>query len=195
MSGGHAERKGEAMGYLESLPERTDLWDVIRAREDAWGFILSASERIMQGPSSLSRAERELLGAYVSGLNACGFCSGEHEAVAERFDVIPGTLTALLADIESAPISDELRPAFRFLHKLTLHPSRMTASDADAIYAVGWEDPALYHLASICALFSFDNRLIQGIGIEPHEPGKLQATADRLYERGYASTVDFIRDE
>ena len=51
------------MGFFEELPEQTELWDVIRAREDTWGFLLSASERIMGGPSPLSAAERELLGA------------------------------------------------------------------------------------------------------------------------------------
>ena len=28
------------MGYLNDLPAQTDLWDVIRARESTWDFIL-----------------------------------------------------------------------------------------------------------------------------------------------------------
>jgi uncharacterized protein YciW len=104
-------------------------------------------------------------------------------------------LAALIDDIDAAPVSENLRPAFHFLHKLTLQPNRIVASDAEAVYAAGWDDPALYHLASVCALFSFDNRLIQGVGIAPHDPEKLQSTADRLHARGYASTADFIRGD
>jgi uncharacterized peroxidase-related enzyme len=181
-----------AVTYLRNCPN-ADLKEILKSEPDLGLPIAQYHEVLLRGPSPFSIGERELMAAFVSGLNACDFCSGEHEAVAERFDVMPGTLTALLADIELAPISDKLRPAFQFLHKLTLQPSRMTASDADSIYAVGWEDPALYHLACICALFSFDNRLIQGVGIAPHEADKLEETADRLHDQGYASTVDFIR--
>lgn len=182
------------MTYIRSLPH-ADLKEVLKSEPELGLPIAQYHETLLRGPSPFSIGERELMAAFVSGLNACDFCSGEHAAVAERFDVKAGTLTALLVDIESAPVAEKLRPAFRYLHKLTLQPSRMTAADADAIYAVGWEDPALYHLASICALFSFDNRLIQGVGIAPHDPEKLKSTVDRLYARGYASTVDFIRGE
>ena len=101
----------------------------------------------------------------------------------------------MLDDIAASPVSAKLQAAFHYLRKLTLQPARMTAADADAIYAAGWDGRAVYHLASICALFSFDNRLIQGVGIPPHEAEKLDATADRLHARGYASTVDYIKGE
>ena len=152
-------------------------------------------EALLRGPSPFSIGERELMAAYVSALNACDFCSGEHEVVAERFGVEHGTLAALLDDIDSAPVAVNLLPTFHYLHKLTLQPSRMVAADAQAIYAAGWEDPALYHLASLCGLFCFNNRLINGIGIPPHDANKLQITADRLHARGYASTVAFIKGE
>ena len=182
------------MTYLRNLPN-ADLKQVLKSEPDLGLLVAEYHEVLLRGPSPFSIGERELMAAYVSGLNACDFCSGEHEAVAARFGVEAGTLTALLADIESAPVSGNLHPVFRYLRKLTLQPSRMTAADAEAIYNIGWEDPALYHLASVCALFSFDNRLIQGVGIAPHEPEKLESTADRLHARGYASTIDFIRGE
>ena len=180
------------MTYLRDLPG-ADLKAVLKSDPELGLPIAQYHETLLRGPSPFSIGERELMAAFVSGLNACDFCSGEHEAVAERFGVPSGSLVALLSDVELAPISEKLRPAFRYLEKLTLKPSRMTATDADDLYAAGWADPALYHLASLCALFSFNNRLIQGIGIAAHEPDKLQATADRLHDRGYASTVEFIR--
>jgi uncharacterized peroxidase-related enzyme len=180
--------------YLRNFPN-ADLKEILKSEPDLGLPIALYHEALLRGPSPFSIGERELMAAFVSSLNACDFCSEEHEAVAERFDVQTGTLAALVDDIDSAPVSDKLRPAFHFLHKLTLQPNRMVASDAEAVYGAGWEDPALYHLASLCALFSFDNRLIQGVGIAPHDPEKLQSTADRLHARGYASTADFIRGE
>lgn len=172
-----------------------DLKELLKSEPELGEPFAQYHEVLLRGPSPYSVGERELMAAYVSGLNACDFCSGEHEVVAARFGMDVGTLAALLDDVETAPIDEKLKPVFRYLYKLTLHPSRIIASDIDAVYGAGWEDPAVYHAASVCALFSFDNRLIQGIGIPPHDAKKLQATADRLHARGYASTVEFIRGD
>ncbi len=182
------------MTYLRNLPD-ADLKELLKSEPELGVPFAQYHEVLLRGPSPFSVGERELMAGYVSGLNACDFCSGEHEAVSARFGMDVGTLAALLEDIESAPIAENLKPVFHFLHKLTLRPDKMVATDVDAISAAGWEDPAVYHAASVCALFSFDNRLIQGIGIPPHDAASLQETADRLHARGYASTVDFIRGD
>jgi len=178
--------------YLRGMPD-ADLKELLKSEPDLGVPFAQYHEVLLRGPSPFTVGERELMAAYVSGLNACDFCSGEHEAVAGRFGIESGTLEGLLSDIESAPVSEKLRPIFRYLHKLTLQPSRMIAADIEAIYSAGWDDPAPYHAASLCALFSFDNRLIQGVGIPPHDAKKLQETADRLHAQGYASTVAFIK--
>jgi len=182
------------MSYLRNQPE-ADLKTVLKSQPDMGVPFAVCHEVLLRGPSPFSIAERELMAAYVSGLNACEFCAGEHDAVAQRFGIPAGLLDALLADVETAPVSDEMRAAFRYLRKLTLQPARICGADADAIYAAGWKDEALYHLAGLCGLFAFDNRLIQGLGIAPHAADKLQETADRLHARGYTSTVEFIKGE
>lgn len=60
---------------------------------------------------------------------------------------------------------DELKPIFRYVRKLTETPSRMTQADAAAVYAAGWEEKALYDAVSVCALFNFMNRLVEGTGL------------------------------
>ena len=56
-------------------------------------------------------------------------------------------------------------PCFSFVHKLTLSPSRMTAADAEAVFAAGWNDRALHDAAAICGLFNLMSRLVDGLGI------------------------------
>jgi AhpD family alkylhydroperoxidase len=41
----------------------------------------------LRGPSPFTVAERELIAAYVSGLNACGYCHGIHRVTADAFGV------------------------------------------------------------------------------------------------------------
>src|SRR6266851_2941863 len=85
------------MTYLPSLPPGAVLLDVFRAYPEASRPLLDYHQAVLRGPSPLTVAERELIAAYVSGLNACRYCHGVHTATAEAFGFPEGTLGALLA--------------------------------------------------------------------------------------------------
>ncbi len=77
-------------------------------------------------------AERELLAAYVSGLNACDYCFGVHRVTAASLGVREDTLTALLDDVDSADVDERMRPLLRYAGKLTAsslpgHPCRRSS--------------------------------------------------------------------
>jgi uncharacterized peroxidase-related enzyme len=94
----------------------------------------------MRGPSPLSVAERELLAAYVSGLNACQYCHGVHSVTAKEFGVPEGLLRELLEDATQAPVDARMLAILAYVKKLTLTPSRMSQEDADAVLAAGWTE-------------------------------------------------------
>lgn len=154
-----------AVPFLPSLPDDAAVLDVMKAFPESSAPLIDYHEVVLRGPSALTVGERELIAAYVSGLNACHYCRGVHGAVAEVFGVEEGVLTALLADVESAPVRDELKPLFAYVRKLTLTPSGMVQADADAVFAAGWEEKALFDAVSVCALFNFMNRLVEGVGL------------------------------
>ena len=119
----------------------------------------------MRGPSPFTQGQRELIAAYVSGLNACDYCHGTHVGVAEACGVAPGLIKELLHDIETAPVDARMKPILRYAWKLTLTPASMTEADASAIYDAGWQDDALYSTVLVVALFNFYNRLVEGVGL------------------------------
>lgn len=61
------------MTFLPSLPDDARLLDVLRAYPGTAGPLLDYHEALMRGPSPLTVAERELVAAYVSGLNSCDY--------------------------------------------------------------------------------------------------------------------------
>ena len=154
------------MGYLRDLPARTDLWDVIRAREATWDFMLDASERIMFGASPLTRAERELIGAYVSSLNACDYCAGAHEAKARALGLGDEATSVLLQDPAAAPIDERLKPVLALARKIALEPSKVVAGDLEDLRAVGWDEDAISSVIAVAAWFSFLNRVVLAHGCE-----------------------------
>lgn len=75
------------MAFLPSLAADARLLDVFRAFPDPSRPLLDYHQVLLRGASPLSVAQRELIAAYVSGLNACGYCHGVHSATVQAFGI------------------------------------------------------------------------------------------------------------
>jgi uncharacterized peroxidase-related enzyme len=181
------------MSYLRSLPPDSALLDVLRAYPRVARPLLALHEEVMRSESALTPGERELIAAYVSALNDCGYCHGVHAATAAQFGIDPELLSALVTDPGSAPVSARIRAIIGYVRKLTLEPARVTEADASAVFASGWDDQALHDVIMVCALFNYMNRVVDGLGIQT-SPEYLQMSGRRLHDRGYAGLADLIDD-
>ena len=179
------------MTHLPSLRPGTTLLEVMRAHPGTSQPLLDLHEAVMRGPSSLSVAERELLAAYVSGLNDCSYCYGVHRVTAATFGVDEDLLTALLTDVDRADVDHKLRPLLHFVHRLTLTPSRVTPSDAQSVLDAGWDEGALHDAVSVCGLFSLMNRYVDGLGVAA-DSEYLDMSGRRLAEDGYAGLKNLL---
>ncbi len=172
------------MALLRSLPENATFADLRRTYADLLEKLRPYGHRLMRGPSPLTPGERELIAAFVSGVNSCRYCHGAHSLVARAFGIDESVFAKSLDNIGDAPIDARLKPILRYVRKLTETPSRMTAADAVAVYEAGWSDEALLHAIAVCAYFNNMNRLVEGAGIV----GRVEdysTAAQRLVEHGY----------
>ncbi|MDJ0717648.1 MAG: peroxidase-related enzyme [Prochloraceae cyanobacterium] len=142
-------------------------------------------QTVMRGESSFTAGERELIAAYVSGLNACDYCYGSHQAIATDLNVDPKLLEAILTDLAEAPIEEGLYPVFALVRKLTLNPSKVTQADVDAILQAGWDEQAIEDVIGVCALFNFMNRFVNAYGLEMPDNEQLTAMAKGINTQGY----------
>lgn len=179
------------MSFLQNLPPSAVLLELFKSFPGTSKPLLAYHEVLMRGPSPLSVAERELIAAFVSALNACHYCHGVHEATARQFGMDESTLSGLLANIDTAAVDERLKPLLHYVRKLTLEPSRMTRWNAEPVFAAGWSDRALHDAVSVCALFNFMNRLVSGLGIEAGAEYFDQA-AKRLHDGGYGGLLKLL---
>jgi uncharacterized peroxidase-related enzyme len=177
--------------FLPSLAADARLLDVFRAFPEPARPLLDYHQVLLRGPSPLSVAQRELIAAYVSGLNACGYCHGVHTATAQEFGVEQAVLTALLEEVDTAPVQEEMKPLLRYMRDLTLAPSRMTPAHAQAVFDAGWDERALHDAVSVCALFNLMNRLVDGLGLAADD-SYARFSARRLADIGYEGLKDLI---
>jgi uncharacterized peroxidase-related enzyme len=166
--------------------------DVFKAFPQTSVPLIEFHEALLRGPSPFTAAERELIAAYVSGLNGCEYCHGVHTATAERMGVEAGLLPRIVSDGELTDVAPKLRPVLALARKLTLSPASVTDADAEALTAAGWDEAALYYAVAVTALFNFMNRLVDGLGIELDQ-SYIAPASQRLAERGYLPLLDLMK--
>ena len=172
------------MPFFPSLPENAGVRHAMRLDPEAGRALIALHTAVMRAPSALTPGERELIAAYVSALNQCGYCHGVHAATARRFGIAEGLLESMVADLDAAAVPDRLRPILAYARKLTRTPSRMTAADARAVFAAGWDERALHDAIQVVCLFNFMNRFAEGHGIAG-DPSVFEERGRQLAEGGY----------
>jgi uncharacterized peroxidase-related enzyme len=176
------------MPFRKWLPENARPGLLLKPHPESGELIMRLTEILLRGPSTLTPAQRELIAAYTSAVNACEFCYGAHAATAEALGVDERWLTRLIDDIDTAPVDDKLKPILRYVRRLTRSPARVTQADVDAIFAAGWDEDAFFHVVTICGLFNFYNRLIDGYGVKSNAVYRKQV-GERLATQGYTSAL------
>ena len=150
---------------MHSLGDAPHLYDVMKKSPRMAIYLFKMTDEIMLADGPLTAAEREIIAAYVSGLNACSFCYRGHKAIAEIFGVDEGLIDNLVEDLNSTELSQKMKAALAYARKLTETPSKMVLADADLLYAAGWDEAALMNIVEISALFAMYNRIADGTGV------------------------------
>ncbi len=176
------------MPFLSGIGDETVVADIFNWSPEAGRCISEWHQIVMRGDSPLSVAERELVVAYTSGVNACELCYGVHKLVAGKFGIDQGLFEALQDNIDTAPVDEKMKPLLRFAKKLTLEPAKMVHADAQAVFDAGWSEQALHDAINVICMSNFMIRIVLGHGgtegdISPH----FKAAADFLVNSGYVA--------
>jgi len=90
-----------------------------------------------------------------------------------------------LRDLESSALDEKHKALFRFVEKVNHDSPRITAADMQPLYAVGWDDEAIYFAITVCALFNFYNRWIDASGVHAMSDEAHRQGGKRMAMHGY----------
>ena len=97
------------MAKFPSLGASATVPDILKMSPHVGKPLLEMHEAIMRAPSALSPGERELIAAYVSGINRCQYCHGVHAETAKAYDDIPReAVDRMLGDLETAGFDEKI---------------------------------------------------------------------------------------
>ncbi|MGH8256028.1 MAG: carboxymuconolactone decarboxylase family protein, partial [Steroidobacteraceae bacterium] len=82
-----------------------DVIKLVKYRAEFYGGPMQrVTHEAMRGPSAWSVGDRELMAALIAKTNGCEWCTKAHSAVAERAYGGGAKVSAVLSDLETAPI-------------------------------------------------------------------------------------------
>jgi uncharacterized peroxidase-related enzyme len=121
-------------------------------------------EVLLQGPSTLTKGEREMIATRVSTLNECKYCASIHGAIARaHLGDDEGLVAHVATDPDAAPISDKLKTLLRIAAKVQQSGRRVSEFDVAAARAEGATDLEIHDAVLIAAVFCMANRYVDGL--------------------------------
>ena len=120
--------------------EYSKIWDLFAFRESFTVHLASFSEGVLRSPASISSALRELIAAFTSHQNECGFCTQAHAAAAAELFGSEALVWMVLTDLEASPLEAREKALLRFTAKTTKNLPAVTAEDVEGVRAAGWDD-------------------------------------------------------
>lgn len=161
----------------------------MRFRPETAGPLNQLAEVLLRGPHPLTAGERELIAAYVSGLNECRFCCGSHSAFAAA--QLPGGLPVVeqvRRDLDSAPVSGKLRALLRIAAAVQAGGRTVTTDLIAAARAEHATDLEIHDTVLIAAAFCMYNRYVDGLAtLAPADPDVYARAAQRIVAVGYGA--------
>jgi len=141
--------------------------------------------------NTLTRGERELIGAYVSYLNDCFFCQNVHGALAGHYlkcDI--DEIDQIKQNFQSAEISPKMKALLSIAGSVQKGGKQVTAGQIENAKAAGATDIEIHDTVLIAASFCMFNRYVDGLGTwAPQDKEFYVERAPRRAEEGYQSSV------
>jgi uncharacterized peroxidase-related enzyme len=182
------------MAYIDLGVDETQYPGIngpMRFRPETAKPLNELAEVLLRGPHPLSSGERELIAAYVSGLNECRFCRDSHSAfAAAQLDEGMALVEQVHAGPDDAPVSAKLRALLRIAAAVRDDGRKVTAEMVDVARAEGATDLEIHDTVLIAAAFCMYNRYVDGLGtLAPADPGRYAQSAQRLTRFGYVNAT------
>ena len=152
--------------------EHWQIWSLLAFNPEAAEHLARFSHVIMHQPGPISPSLRELIAAYTSSV--AGHLYEDEEFV-----------WSVLRDPENSQLSAQDKALLRFVKKVTLEPSAITAGDTEQLRTEGWDDAGIFFAITASALFNFYNRWISSSGVHPVSDEAFRRYSQRMAERGY----------
>jgi uncharacterized peroxidase-related enzyme len=175
------------MPYIDLPPGVPGIRSLVLYRPDTGEHLYALAQALLRGPSPLTEAERELIAAFVSRLNACTFCTESHAAAARFLYRDQGDVVDVALDnYTQAPLPEKPKSLLAIAEAVQRDARTVTHDLVERARAAGAADRDIHDTVLIAATFCLFNRYVDGLATStPNDPHTYVAMGERLGASGY----------
>jgi uncharacterized peroxidase-related enzyme len=182
------------MTYIKTGVNQPGIVELLFYKGSTGKALSNLAHTLLHGPSGLKSGERELIASYVSNLNNCEFCYRSHSAAANVHLGDNGkTVSCVVTDLMSAPISDKLKALLKIAEKVQQSGREVTEQDINQAKEFGASDEDIHDTVLIAAAFCMYNRYVDGLGTRAADTDEYPDMGKRLAKIGYKYPPLFLR--
>jgi len=179
------------MAYIDLQNELPGIRGLMAYRPETAKPLNELAEILLRDDkNSLSRGEREMIGAYVSYLNDCWFCQSVHGAMAGHYlqcDI--QDVEAIKKDFTSSELSAKMKALLSIAANVQKSGKHVTPEQIEHAKNVGATDKEIHDAVLIAAAFCMFNRYVDGLGT--WAPNDIQFYVNRAPTRAAEGYIDF----
>jgi uncharacterized peroxidase-related enzyme len=149
------------------------------------------AELLLRTSDGLSRAEREIIGMYVSYLNDCFYCNHSHGEIAICYlNGNRALIEAIRKNYQEAAISEKLKSLLQIAAKIQQGGKSVKPDDIDNARQQGASDRDIHDTVLIAATFCMMNRYVDGLAaVAPEDMSIYPLRAKQIVEKGYGNHI------
>jgi len=183
------------MTYIKTNIPHPGIVELLFYKGSTGKALSKLAQTLMHGPSNLSSGERELIAAYVSGLNNCEFCHESHGSCASHHLNDNGkTLEAVKSDFERAPVSEKMKALLKIAGQVQKGGREVTPEFIEEAIRKGASDEDIHDTVLIAAAFCMFNRYVDGLRTNlPTQKSDYLEMGKRMAKKGYKYPPLFLR--
>ena len=140
--------------------------------------------------NTLTRGERELIGAFVSSLNDCFFCHNVHGALAQHYmQCDMQYIDDIKKDFRSSQLTEKMKSLLSIAASVQKSGKHVTVAQIEEAKKAGATDREIHDTVLIAAAFCMFNRYVDGLAT--WAPSDKQVYIERAPRRAEEGYIDF----
>jgi uncharacterized peroxidase-related enzyme len=138
-------------------------------RPDEFRAFFAYHDALMDKPSGLSKAEREMIVVTTSAANQCQYCVIVHGAILRVRSKNPFLADQLASNWRKADITERQRAMLAYAMKVAFAAFEVAEDDSAALRAHGFSDDDIWDIGAISAFFGMSNRMANVTNLRPND--------------------------
>jgi uncharacterized peroxidase-related enzyme len=153
------------MAYIDLQNDLPGIRGPMMYRPETGAILNELAEVLLHDENnSLSRGDREMIGAYVSSENDCFFCQQVHGAMAQYYyQCDMHFIDSIKKDYQTTEISEKLKTLLSIAGSVQKGGKFVTADQIEAAKKLGATDREIHDTVLIAAAFCMFNRYVDGL--------------------------------